>query len=145
MRKKNFLVAAALAALIACSQSDEPAIEAQSDEPTLPAIETEPLSEPDAPVYVGVWAAQGDWCDIAPGSADPSPIAFTEGEFIGYENLCRIGYAEEGTEGGWRMEFICESEGVEYTDVVDLDVDGEMLRLTRADAPETVFVRCKAS
>jgi len=128
----------------ACSKSDDPKIEDQPAEPVLPSIETAPLAEPNAPAYVGVWAAGKDWCGVAPGSADPSPIAFTEGEFIGYENLCRIGYAEEGAQGGWRMELICESEGVEYTDVVELDVDEEMLRLVRADAPETTFVRCES-
>lgn len=142
---KGHLAMLALIAAAACSKSDEPKIEDQSDEPVLPSIETAPLIEPDAPAYVGVWAAEKDWCSIAPGAADPSPIALTEGEFIGYENLCRIGYAEEGTEGGWRMELICQSEGVEYTEVVDLDVDGEMLRLTRNGAAEALFTRCEAS
>ena len=143
------ILAAANAALLAACGSDEaaPDIDEQPAEPILPAeAETvAPIEAPDAPAYIGVWALSADVCDAAPGSADPSPIALTEGEFIGYENFCRIGYAEEGTEGGWRLELICDAEGVEYMELAEVDVDGEMLRLKRGDAPETALVRCEGN
>ena len=142
------LFAVAALTLGACGR-EEPEIEDQPLEPAAEDLDiaegvapTEPMAEP---AYYGVWAADADWCDIAPGSADPSPIAFTESEFVGYENRCRVGYAEEGTEGGWRLELVCMGEGVEYTDVVEVDVDGEMLRMRREGAEEAVFVRCEES
>jgi len=144
MGRKTHIIAAvaALVGLAACGKSDDSSIEDQPLEPILPAEETKPISEPNAPAYVGVWSADPEWCASAPGSADPGPVAFTEGEFIGFENICRIGYAAEGTDGGWRLEMICESEGIEYTDVVEVDVDGEILRMRREDQDETIFTRC---
>lgn len=131
----------ALLALAACD--NEPDIEDQSIEPAAPGEETLPIESPSEPVYVGVWAADEDWCGVAPGTVDPSPIAISENEFIGYENRCRLGDVQEGTEGGYQIALVCEGEGVEYTETVDLDVDGEMLRMTREGGVETLFVRCE--
>lgn len=129
-------------ALAGCSNSDEPAVQDEAPNPTLVAEDIAPIAEPDAPAFVGVWAADTAWCGITPGSADPGPVVFTEGEFLGYENICRIGYAAEGTEGGFRLEMICEAEGVEYTDVVDVEVDGDILRMRRGDEEEVLLNRC---
>lgn len=141
---RRLMTAAALALLASCTRQSE--IDEQSIEPDAEALspgdEVEPMEEPAAPYYVGVWAVDPAICAIAPGSGDPAPIAITEGEFIGYENRCRIGAAEEGTEGGWRLSLVCLAEGVEYVETVDVDIDGDMLRLKREDAPETAFVRC---
>lgn len=101
------------------------------------------MTPPTAPLFVGVWAAEQEWCEIAPGSGDPAPIAITENEFIGYENRCAIAQIEEGTEAGWRVTMTCQAEGVETTEIMELDIDGDKLRLRRGDNPETVFVQCE--
>ncbi len=145
MNTMTKLALAGVSLAAACSGSQEPEGErrTQTVEPVIADVETAPLEEADAPAYVGVWAADASWCAIQPGSADPSPIAVTEAEFIGYENLCRIGYAEEGADGAWRMELICDGEGVEYTELAELDLDGDTMQLRRGDGPETAFVRCE--
>lgn len=137
----------AFALLAACGDAEERAVREAPVEPTVepaaPAEDAAPMIPPAAPVYVGVWAAEADWCENAPGSGENAPIAITEGEFLGYENRCLIGQVEEGTEGGYLVALACESEGVERTEVLELDVDGEMLRMKREGADdETVFVRC---
>ncbi len=136
------VVCIALAA-VACdrrpkTETDEPVIE-----PAAPGEDVAPQKPATAPVYYGVWAAKEDLCDIAPGSADPSPIAFAEGEFVGYENRCHIGEVQEGTEGGYRLSLVCVSEGVEAVQTLDVDVDGETLRLKWQNGGEATFVRCK--
>lgn len=120
-----------------------PDIDDQPPEPVAPAEETLPMEASGQPLFVGVWAADPDWCDITPGSGDPAPIALTEGEFVGYENRCRIGDYREGTEGGYQVALVCEAEGVEYSEIVELDIDGVMMRMRRAEGPETVFTRCE--
>ena len=141
LRAGAFLAALAVGA---CSKSDindqpiEPTIE-----PAAPGEDTAPLTPPRVPVYYGVWAVDKELCDLAPGSAAASPIAFAEGEFIGFENRCRIDAAQEGTEGGYRINLVCMAEGVETVETVDVDVDGEMLRIRRSEGAETVFVRCE--
>ncbi|MGE0409234.1 MAG: hypothetical protein AB7P23_08225 [Amphiplicatus sp.] len=136
---------ALFALLVACDR--RPAIEDQPIEPAVepaaPGEETAPLIPEEAPVYYGVWAREAKDCGVAPGSADPAPVAFAEGEFVGYENRCRVGKVEEGTEGGYQLELFCMAEGVETVEEVELDVDGEMLRMRWGDAPETTFMRCK--
>lgn len=94
------------------------------------------------PFYVGVWAADAAFCANAPGSGEAAPIEITAGEFVGYENRCRIVDRQEGTEAGWRLSMICAAEGAETPDTIDVDVDGDMLRLKRAEGPEIAFVRC---
>lgn len=118
------------------NQPLEPAVDPDSADGERPAA--------DEPVYLGIWAANPSLCGIAPGSADPSPVAFTADAFIGYENRCRIANAQEGTEGGYRLDLLCEGEGAPYAETVDVDVGGDMLRLSRADGEETVFIRCPA-
>ena len=138
------VMGAILLAAIACGRKD--AADAPGAEPDIDAIaageDTEPVADPAQPIFVGLWSADPSWCALAPGSTDAAPIVITEGEFIGYENRCRFGLAEEGTEGGWRLELVCEAEGVEYVETVDLDVDGETLRLSREGADEIALTRC---
>ena len=92
--QKKVVIVGIVIALGACSKSDGPAQEDQADalETIDLAEEVAPYIEPDAPAFVGVWSADAEWCGGIPGSADPSPIAFTEGEFIGYENICCLLY-----------------------------------------------------
>ncbi|MBB5518161.1 hypothetical protein [Amphiplicatus metriothermophilus] len=147
-RMRRAIAALALAAGASLSACDgEPDARNQ---PLEPAVEPGPGAQdgerPTAhqPVYIGVWAAEPALCGVAPGSADPSPVAFTADAFIGYENRCRIANAQEGTEGGYRLDLLCEGEAAPYAETVDVDVGGDMLRLSRADGQETVFVRCPA-
>lgn len=145
VHRRIFAAASAVAAIAACGEG-EPDISEQPIEPTVepaaPGAETAPLTPPSAPVYVGVWSIDSELCGVAAASAVPGPIAITESEFLGYENRCSIAHAQEGTEGGYKLTLSCRSEGVEYQETIDVDVDGEMLRLRREDAPETAFVRC---
>jgi hypothetical protein len=140
------LAAATCLAVAACDRG-ELNIEDQPNEPVIepaaPGEEIPPQTPPAAPVYYGVWASDEDHCDIAPASAVPSPIAFAEGEFIGYENRCRIGEATEGTDGGYQLTLVCMAEGVETVETLDVDVDGEMMRLKWKNGGEAAFVRCK--
>lgn len=142
------LFAASLSALVfvaACGRGPE--VEARPEEPTVepaaPGEETTAMIPASAPVYTGVWAADASWCGVAPGSADPSPIAFAEGEFIGYENRCRVAEEREGTEGGYQLDLYCESEGAEYQETIEVDVDGSMLRMRRDGLDELLFFRCE--
>jgi hypothetical protein len=131
---------AAAACLVSCSRESE--IDRQPIEPEAEAFERAPgVAQP--PFYVGVWAVHPSVCAFAPGSADPSPIALTEREFLGYESRCRVAEAQEGTEGGWRLSLVCASDGIERVETLELDVDGAMLRVRRQDGPEAALVRCE--
>jgi hypothetical protein len=144
--RARLIAAAGLAFLTACDRG-EPRIENQPNEPTIepaaPGDEVAPQRPPTAPAYYGEWAADAEWCDSAAGSSERSPIAFTETEFVGYENRCHIGEAREGTDGGYQLALVCMAEGVETVEVLEVDVDGEMLRLKWQGGAESVFVRCK--
>jgi hypothetical protein len=137
-------LAVAAALLVACGRN--PAIEDQSPEPDAEALspgdEVPPIPASSAPFYVGKWAARAEWCDAAPGVAE-GPILIAGTKFIGPSLQCRIGRAVEGTEGGWRLERVCRRDGVETTDEIDVDVDGEMLRIAEAGAPEVALTRCR--
>lgn len=102
----------------------------------------EPASSPD---YIGVWAADASWCGIEPGSADPSPIEITAGEFIGYENRCAITEVEETGDGGWRLMRTCEAEGVVVDNALELRVDGDRLTMTVDGGDAIEFVRCRGA
>ncbi|MEL6362264.1 MAG: hypothetical protein AAFR21_14400 [Pseudomonadota bacterium] len=104
--------------------------------------EVEPIEASNAPAYVGIWSADPAWCQTPPGTADPAPIAITEGEMIGLENVCRIGFIDETGPNNWSIEAICEGEGVEYTEVRNLTVSGDTLAMSIEDATPTSFVRC---
>lgn len=138
---------AAAAMLFAACDRGAPNIQDQPNEPVIepaaPGEEVAPQKPPAAPVYYGEWAAEAEWCDAAAGSSERSPIAFTETEFVGYENRCQIGDAQEGTDGGYQLALVCRAEGIETVETIDADVDGEMLRLKWQSGGEAVFVRCK--
>lgn len=146
-RSRLGLAAAAIAILIAGCDRGEPNIQDQPNEPVIepaaPGEEVAPQKPSTAPVYYGEWAAEAERCDVAAGSSERSPIAFTETEFVGYENRCQIGEAQEGTEGGYQLALVCTAEGVETVETLDVDVDGEMLKLKWQNGGEAVFVRCK--
>ena len=139
-------LAAATIAIAAAGCGRKDSVSAPGAEPDVESLtageDVAPLVDPSEPFYVGVWAGDPSWCAIAPGSSDAAPIVITEGEFIGYENRCRIGAAEEGTEGGWRLELVCEAEGVEFVETVDFDIDGELLRMSRENGEEVALSRC---
>ncbi len=116
------------------------------EEPKAPAPEADIDEGPTvtlAPLYIGVWAAEEDWCGVEPGSADPSPIEFTEDELIGYENRCSIESVEEGTEGGYQLVLSCTGEGVTSSETAEVDVDGDTLSMRRNGGEATTFVRCR--
>jgi len=142
---RTALAAASALALAACGDGNRN-IENQPIEPTVepapPGAETSPMTPADTPVYYGVWAADPELCALAPGAADPSPIAFSEGEFVAYGRRCRIAEAAEGTEGGYQLDILCRGGGPETAETVEVDVDGNMLRLRGEDGAETAYSRC---
>ena len=147
-RGMTTLAVAALAAMLAgCGREAAP--EAMDAEPDVvvgaempPGEDVAPIERSGEPIYVGVWASDEALCALTPGSADPSPLAITEAEFIGYENRCRVAGADEGTEGGFLIELVCEAEGVEYTETVEIDVDAGSMSMSRADGSVARYVRC---
>lgn len=134
---------AAAIALAGCERGPETAD--PSNEPEAGALrpgdDVAPASAASAPFFVGKWAASHDACATAPGLAD-GPVIITETEFVGPGGRCRIGFAAESDEGGWRLERVCRSDGVESVDSVDVDVDGDMLRISQDGAEEAALMRC---
>lgn len=150
MKIANFAVLVALTVVAACSkeagESDQPPENIVADKAPIEAPEAEPLPAPDAPAYVGVWTSEAGACEAAPGAEGTAPMVITIGEFIGDGELCRIGHAEQGAGNGWRLEMICADEDdIEYTDLMDLAVDGDRLRMTRQGQPEAVYTRCQSA
>lgn len=129
-------VAAALLGAAACGEEDvvveEP--EATEEGETL-------IGESAEPLYVGVWAADEEACNAAPG--EPGPVEFTRNQFLGHENTCDILSSEEGTDGGWRLEMSCFAEGEMIVETADVDLDGELLRVSRNGGEPVTFVHCK--
>lgn len=124
----------ALFSAAACSEKvvvEEP--EATEEGETLIGEHVEPL-------YIGVWAAEAEMCNAAPG--EPGPIEFTADQFLGYENTCDILSSEEGTEGGWRLEMRCTGEGETVMETADVDLDGERLHVSRNGEEPVTFVYC---
>ncbi|MEM9706176.1 MAG: hypothetical protein AAF850_08890 [Pseudomonadota bacterium] len=140
----------ALLALAACSaETDvaqtsgaEPMADAQEASPT-PVVDEaiEPFQDADAPGYVGVWASAGVDCEKSPGADETSPIAFTPEEFISADGLCRVGHAEPTDADAWRIEMICDADGVEFTDLMDVRVVDAELTTVRGEV-EARYRRC---
>lgn len=134
-----FLAFAALLFLAACGDRETVVIE----EPEAPVPDediNEGPAEPLAPLFIGVWAADAEACDVPPGR--PGPVVFTAGRFLGYENTCDIVSTEEGTDGGWRLSMTCMAEGETVEEVADVDVNGDKLRVSRNGGDPVEFVRC---
>lgn len=131
---RPFLAAFALFGAAACNEKvvvEEP--EATEEGDVL-------IGENAEPLYVGVWAAADEMCDVAPG--EPGPVEFTQDRFLGYENTCDILSSEEGTDGGWRLEMRCTAEGSTASETADVDLDGERLRVSRNGGDPVEFVSC---
>ena len=150
LRSAHLLVGLSAAVLLgACSKTETaateeaPVVEAIDEAGMAAGEDVEPFDAGSGPSYLGVWAADETWCAAAPGASDASPIVITEGEFIGYENLCRIANVEELSENVWRMDLVCVAEGVEYIETINLTAESATLTLSRDDSSETVFLRCE--
>jgi hypothetical protein len=133
-------------ALAACGRGVRE-IDKQPQEPDVELPQQGTGVAPSAPIsppgWIGVWAKEANQCAMAPGTGNDAPVSLTSTEFLGYGERCRIGAAEEGTEGGWRLELVCTTDGVERIEAMDVDVDGTMLRLTRENVEEMALVRCE--
>lgn len=133
-RTRPFVAALALFGAAACNEKvvvEEP--EAVEEGEVLVGENAEPL-------YIGVWAADENMCDAAPG--EPGPVEFTATQFLGFENTCDILSSEEGTDGGWRLEMRCAAEGETVMETADVDLDGERLRVSRNGGDPVTFVSC---
>lgn len=135
-RLPRTFAAFALLGAAACGEEEVVVEEPEATE------EGEPLTGAGAePLYIGVWAAEPEMCNAAPG--EPGPIEFTRDQFLGYENTCDILSSEEGTEGGWRLEMRCMAEGETVMETADVDLDGERLSVSRNGEEPVTFVHCK--
>ncbi len=112
------------------------------DETLIEAEETAPIVDENAPVYVGLWGADDAACALAPGSSETASIAITEGEYVGYDEFCRIGYAEEGEDGVWSLEMVCDAEGVEFTEIIKVSVVEGEITITHSDNDVKTLTRC---
>lgn len=133
-RTRPFLAALALFGAAACNEKvvvEEP--QATGPDDALVGANAEPL-------YIGVWAANEGLCHANPGT--PGAVEFTASKFLGYENTCDILSAQEGTDGGWRLDMRCMAEGATVTETADVDLDGERLRVSRNGGEPVTFVSC---
>ncbi|WP_375202194.1 hypothetical protein [Hyphococcus sp.] len=114
------------------------------EEPAVPErVKTEKGEIPNTlpPLFIGIWAADPAWCDNDEG--EPGPIEFTSDRFLGYENSCDIASAVEGTDGGWSLDLRCVAEGDVHEETMDVDIDGDMLRIARNDGDLIELTRCE--
>ena len=125
---KLLLILAPVALLAAC----QPAA-TEDEAPTAPPeqpieIPPPPGAEPAAavPAFVGIWAADTDWC-LNP-SGDHRPVQLTETRFSGYENSCEITEVTP-TDVGWTATFTCAAEGQISTEPVAIEADTQTLEI----------------
>lgn len=134
LRTSPFLAAMALLGAASCGER------VVVEEPEAVEAGESIVGEGAEPLYIGVWAANKDMCNAAPGT--PGAVAFTASQFRGYENTCDILSSEEGTDGGWRLEMRCMAEGETVMETADVDLDGERLRVSRNGGEPVTFVSC---
>lgn len=108
-----------------------------------PAGTTAPPAGGEAPpAYIGRWAAEASWCANTLGPE--RPIEVTATEFRGYENTCQITDLAT-TDAGWTATFVCQAEGQTTSQPVQLEANGERLKLTwQDDGYDIEWRRCPA-
>lgn len=112
------------------------------EEVVIEAEETAPIVDENAPAYVGLWGGDEASCALAPGSSEEAAIAITEGEYVGYDEFCRIGYAEQSEDGVWSLEMVCDAEGVEYTEIIKVASGEGTITITHSDDDVKTLTRC---
>lgn len=130
-------ILAAAAFLTACGNGDV-------NPPTEPA---EPLRTPEAmqPVqtkgpsllatrgprsFVGLWAANLNWCNQSDGQQ--SPIRITPMRFEAYQNSCDIASIQE-TGSGYAATLSCVADGRAVTERLHMSSSGDVLNLVYLD------------
>ncbi|MEH6663504.1 MAG: hypothetical protein V7678_01525 [Brevundimonas sp.] len=144
---KNLLILSAALTLAACGESAEPPVRpaepADGGAAIDPTVAVRPGAGPES--FVGVWAAEADWCDNSPAATDRVPIRITAERFEGYENRCDItAIAQAGD--SYDASLACEAEGMTSRETVNMRVAGDRLTLTWADrgGEPVQLVRCGA-
>lgn len=94
--------------------------------------------------WEGVWAFEKDWCQYSDqiGEHDPAPVRITRNEFVGLENWCTVTQLN-AVAGEMVMDLACEGEGIQYSDRVFLQVEGDALKIRRIGEEATLFHRCE--
>ncbi len=67
----------------------------------------------------GFWASDPGHCRFKDqvGEHDPTPIPYSETEFVGLENQCAVKSSERiGDISAWRLVLTCTGEGTTYDD-----------------------------
>lgn len=156
-----------IAGLAACDQanegaenppppSEEPEVQQSgpdmsADPEDAPADAAEPEGEETAeqeaggegPAYVGLWAAEAEWCANEPGSSDTAPIAIREDGLSGLENECSFSEVSE-TRGIWRATMSCIAEGQEEEERISMAPSAERMVLTyHSRGAASAYQRCE--
>lgn len=107
-----------------------------------PAIVALPAAAQDA--WQGIWSYDPAWCAVADriGSVTPAPVAFTETEFLGYENSCEITGIVDAGYNAWRIGLECQSEGSTYDNVFTVLVADDRMWLWDGTGEPSRFERC---
>jgi hypothetical protein len=99
-----------------------------SDQSLTSAVETNAESDP---AYVGIWAANQEWCENTNGAE--VPIEITRTTFGGYENQCQIAELTPKGEDEWDATLECLSEGTTETRDVTMAAQENTLHITYHD------------
>lgn len=94
------------------------------------------------PPYLGIWAANPDWCKNPTGSN--VPIQVTEKAFKGYENDCAFaGLTPQGNET-WEAQLSCTGEGQQSQRRITLRVAGNRMDVVYHDLDDQTvsYTRC---
>jgi hypothetical protein len=117
----------ACGALAACAEATPPA----TDEPAVEA------STPEAPAFVGTWAADAAGCAI-PQEQMGAPHVFAADRYDQHEAHCTFTSLSQTAPNAWHIVGACSVEGDEQEATWDLVVDGD----TMIDGPQR-YVRCR--
>lgn len=112
-----------------------------TSEPMEPAV-GQHRSPAGAPDYVGIWAADPEWCDNSTGAE--VPIEITEERFGGYENTCTFTEVTEEGARRWGALMRCTAEGTTEERRITMEADENKMILTYHDIEDRSigFRRC---
>ncbi|RYG12075.1 MAG: hypothetical protein EON96_14310 [Caulobacteraceae bacterium] len=151
MKTALFPMVAAIAALAACGdhQVNPP------NEPAAPLRTPEAMQQVEPPgpsslamrgprSFVGVWAANPQWCARPQG--ERSPITLTPLRFDAYGHNCDIASIDE-TGSGYVAALRCATSGQAKTERVHMSTTGDVMNLTYIDRDMTTvkLARCPGS
>jgi hypothetical protein len=151
MKSAIFPLVADAIFLTACGQGNvnpptEPAEPLQTPEAMQPVQSTGPslLATRGPRSFVGLWAANLNWCSQSQGQQ--SPIRITPMRFEAYQNSCDIVSIQE-TGSGYGATLSCVTNGRVATQRLHISSSGDVLNLAylNPDRPPLKLARCPNS